>query len=118
MTLKVRHNIENDENVVVCVKARSIFGLEIEEITSTFVGGIPSGQSVVRLKGFIVDISFDVDGIPHGPFRVRKDESRISDVRKDVPRKNDDVFHFGRFKNGHVVGNCWIVSSDQVIFFI
>jgi len=104
MTLKLRHNIENDKNVVVCAKVRSIFGLEIDEITSTFKGGIPSGQSVVKLRGFIVDISFDVDGIPNGPFRVRK----------NVPRIND-VFHFGRFKNGNVIGNCWILSADKVL---
>jgi hypothetical protein len=116
VTLKLRHNAENDENGVVCVRIRPIFGLTIEEITSTFDGGIPSGKSVVKLSEFHVDIYLDVDGIPNGPFRVWKDVPRMIDGRKALSRVNDSV-HFGRFKNGQVVENCWIASSDQVILY-
>jgi hypothetical protein len=114
VTLKLRHNTENDENGVVCVRIRPIFGLKIEEITSTFDGGIPSGKSVVKLSEFLVDIYLDVDGIPNGPFRVWKGVPRTIDGRKALSRISESV-HFGRFKNGHVVENCWIVSSNLVI---
>ena len=86
---------------IICAKVGTIFGSKIEEITSSFVDGRPTGKSEIRSKDFVVDLLLDVDAIAHGMFRIRT----LTD--------NGEI-KLGRFKNGKVVGNCWIISSEKV----
>ena len=99
--LKIDQQTQEDDKQIICAKISTIFGSKIEEITSTFVNGRPTRKSEIISNDFAVDILLDADGICHGMFRIRK----LTD--------NGEI-KLGRFKNGKIVGNCWILSKEKV----